>query len=296
MMVLVWQVVLIAATLVFLIAASYSDLKRREVPDWLSYGLVFSALGLRFIFSFENGWGIFLNGLFGFLVCLGIAYLFYLTNQWGGGDSKLLMGMGAVIGLGLDFGNLSPDKFLSTFNFSLLWFFAGLLFFGALAGLLWALFIAVRERGKFAVEFKRLLGSIKKWHFLVLSVSFGFLVLSYFYWFFWLLVVFSVGGFYLLCFVKAVEKSCFVKELSTEELTEGDWLAEDVVVGGKNVVKKGRGLEKKEIRKLRRLQGEGKLKKMWVKVGVPFVPSFLAAYLAVIFGGTVWGWLQGFLG
>ena len=117
---MVWQTILISLALVFLVVASYTDLKKREVPDWLNYGLIFSGLGLRFIFSFEGGWGIFLNGLAGFLVCLGIAYLFYYTNQWGGGDSKLLMGMGAVIGLGLNFENFSFSAFsLSGFDFSL---------------------------------------------------------------------------------------------------------------------------------------------------------------------------------
>jgi len=301
-----WEMILFAVGLVFLVVASYNDIKKREVPDWLSYGLIFSGLGLRLVFSFEYGWMIFLNGLFGFLVCLGIAYLFYFTNQWGGGDSKILMGMGAVIGFGWgeNFGFLGAGESgilstaLSGFDFSLFWFFLSLLVFGGMMGLLWSLVLAVRNWGKFAKEFRSLLSSARKRHFFVLSISFSFLVLSLFYWYFWPLVIFSIGSFYLLCFVKSVEGSCFVKELKEErlsELVEGDWLAKDVVIKGKKVVSKGNGLEKKEIRKLMSLWGEGKLKKVLVKEGIPFIPSFLAAYLVVAVGG--WGWLwRWFLG
>src|SRR3989338_5965028 len=91
--------VLYGVALAALLAASYTDLKTREVPDWLSYGLIFSALGIRALFSLgELDGGILLRGLAGFAVFVAIAYLMYYTRQWGGGDSKLLMGLGAAIG------------------------------------------------------------------------------------------------------------------------------------------------------------------------------------------------------
>jgi Flp pilus assembly protein protease CpaA len=273
-----WQVFLISVTLVFLAAASYSDLKKREVPDWLSYGLIFSAVGLRFIFSFAEGWMIFLNGLLGLLVCIGIAYLFYFANFWGGGDGKLLMGMGAVIGLSLN----------------LLWFFLSLLFLGAIMGLLWGLFVAALKWRRFVKEFKGFLSLMRKWHFLAGLISLVFLGASFFYWYFWPLIIFPLGSFYLICFVKAVEESCFVKKVSVEELVEGDWLAKDVVVSGKRIAVEGRGLEKKEIHRLRNLFGEEKINEVLVKEGIPLVPSFLAAYLVIVF--VDWGWFLGIFG
>ncbi|MEK6938658.1 MAG: prepilin peptidase, partial [Nanoarchaeota archaeon] len=88
------EATLIVVTLFALIIASYCDLKWREVPDWISYGLIFAALGIRAIFSLSSGWEIFISGALGFGVFLGLSCLLYYSYQWGGGDSKLLMGMG----------------------------------------------------------------------------------------------------------------------------------------------------------------------------------------------------------
>jgi Flp pilus assembly protein protease CpaA len=267
-----WEMILISVTLLFLVTASYSDIKKFEVPDWLSYGLIFSALGLRFIFSFENGWMVFLNGFFGFFMCFGFAYLFYFLNQWGGGDSKLLMGMGAVIGL----------------SFNLLYFFFGLLFLGALWGLLWSLIKAIRNWKKFNEEFNELLKFSRKWHYLILLAGSVFLAFGLFYGFFWILTIFLVIGFYLIIFIKAVEKSCFIKEVPAEKLVEGDWLAENVKVNGKIIVSKGKALQKKEIWKLIGLFKEGEVKRIIVKEGIPLVPGFLFTYLILLFVDLSW--------
>src|SRR3989344_3125195 len=140
-------------TILTLLVASYADIKTREVPDWLSYSLIFSALGIRAIFSVESGWSIFLSGVLGFTVCFVIACLFYYTSQWGGGDAKLLMGMGAMIGLAYPF---SAD------SFNLLFFFLALLFIGAAYGLLWMLMLAVRKRKLFWLDFKRAVNEYNK--------------------------------------------------------------------------------------------------------------------------------------
>ena len=41
---MVLDVILIILALIVLLIASYTDLKTREVPDWLNYSLIFSAL------------------------------------------------------------------------------------------------------------------------------------------------------------------------------------------------------------------------------------------------------------
>ncbi len=282
-MIFMWQQILIVTTLLFLLIASYTDLRWREVPDWLSFGLIFSGLGLRFIFSFENGWGIFLNGALGFLACFGIAYLFYRTNQWGGGDSKVLMGMGAVIGLGINFQNISLS------NFNLLLFFLGLLLFGAIFGLLWCLFLTIRNWKSFSHEFKDLISSMKKWHLIALLFSIGFVVLSLFFNYVWPFIFFPLGGFYLLCFVKGAEKSCFIKKVDVNTLVEGDWLAEDISVGKEKITCEDNGLEKEDIWKIKSLHYEGKIGKVVVKEGIPFLPSFLLSYVVIVFGKEIVG-------
>src|SRR3989344_5425440 len=91
--------ILIILTIITLLIASYTDIKTREIPDWLNYALLFSALGIRTIFSINHGYQILLSGILGLAVCFLIANLFYFTKQWGGGDSKLLMSIGAIIGI-----------------------------------------------------------------------------------------------------------------------------------------------------------------------------------------------------
>ena len=138
------SIILITITFIVLLIASYIDIRTREVPDWLNYGLIFTAFGIRTIYSFELGWTILLSGILGFIVCLGLAFLFYYTNQWGGGDSKLLMGMGAIIGITYPF---------DASSWNLLFFFLALLFLGAIYGLIFMIGIAIKKRKIFMKEF-----------------------------------------------------------------------------------------------------------------------------------------------
>lgn len=149
---MVLDVVLSVIALIVLFIASFCDWKTREVPDWLNYGLIFAALGIRSIFSIKLGWNILLSGALGFLVFFLIAMLFYRLRQWGGGDSKLLMGMGAVIGISLPFDSSS---------LSLLWFFFSLLFLGSIYGLCWMFYVAIKEKKVFLKEFRSQLSGWK---------------------------------------------------------------------------------------------------------------------------------------
>lgn len=268
------EIILFSVGLIFLLIATYTDIKKREVPDWLNYALIFSALGLRFIFSFEKGWFFFLSGLAGFLVCLGLAYLFYFANWWGGGDSKLLMGMGALIGINLNFKAL---------DFGLLWFFGGLLFFGVILGIIWSLVLAFKKWPEFTLNFKNLINSLKFWHYFSLSLSSAFLILSFFQPYLLSLTFFPIFIFYLLCFVKAVEDACFIKTIGIEKLVEGDWLAQDIFIKGKKIFSKTKVLEKDDLWQLRSLKMENKLNNVLIKEGLPFVPSFLLSYIFITF-------------
>src|SRR3989344_3132233 len=264
------DVVLVILILVALIIASYTDLRTKEVPDWLSYGFIIAALGIRGIFSFQDGWEVIVTGLLGFAAFYLLALLFYYTHQWGGGDSKLLMGMGAALGITYPFAQAS---------FTPLWFLLLLLFSGALYGLVWLGFLAVKRRNCLFPELRSLLGNHKKLHIglgfsSVLFLGAGFLV------HYLLLVVTMLAVlYYLLLFLVAVQSCCFVSERDTKTLTEGDWLAEDVVVHGKKVLAK-KTLSNSDIERLH----HHKISSVLVKEGIPFVPSFLLAYLTLLFG------------
>ena len=274
------DVILIILTLAALLIASYSDLQIREVPDWLSYGLIAAALGIRLTAIPFLGGKVFWSGLLGLAFCFGLAYLFYYTDQWGGGDSKLLMGMGAVIGL--------PWP-LSLVNLQLLWFFIALLLFGAIYGLLWMAYLAIRRRQQFIPACIITLKGSTNLHFTMWSVAVVVGLLSVWQPLLWIIVLFIISIFYLYIFITSVEQSCFFRKIPVQNLTEGDWLAEDVVVSGKTMVSK-KTLEQDDLQRLRGLQRQGKLSAVLIKEGIPFVPSFLFAYLFVTIAPAISAW------
>ena len=73
------------------------------------------------------------------------------------------------------------------------------------------------------------------------------------------------------------------KKISVSELTEGDWIAENIRRKGKQICGPGDlGISKNQIFALKKLN-VGKIK---VKEGIPFVPSFLAGWLMTVFYGN----------
>ena len=132
---------------VALIFASVHDFKTREVPDWLSYSLIVSGFSVRIFHSLvvSDIW-YFLYGLIGFGVMFVIGLVMYFTKQWGGGDAKLIMGLGVVFAS-------SP---FNGQNF-LIGFLVNILIFGALYGLAWSIYLAVKNKKGFIRSFKKVL-------------------------------------------------------------------------------------------------------------------------------------------
>src|SRR3989338_11182534 len=155
------EIMLTIIALTGLLIASYTDLKSREVPDWLSYGILSSALGIRLIFSLNGKWNILFSGLFGFGVLFAVGYLFYIVSQWGGGDAKLLMGMGAVIGISLPF---------SASSLNVLWYFLALLLVGSIYGLAWMFFLMIKSWKEMS---KPIITTLKKHHLLHIGLIIG---------------------------------------------------------------------------------------------------------------------------
>ena len=76
--------------LIVLIIASYTDFRKREVPDWLNYGLIFAGVGINGIASLVfYDYHYVLYSLAGLALGVAIAMGMFYAGQWGGGDSKL---------------------------------------------------------------------------------------------------------------------------------------------------------------------------------------------------------------
>jgi Flp pilus assembly protein protease CpaA len=269
-----------------LLVGSYTDIKTREVPDWVNYGLIGTGLGLALLFSAVY-WNVtfLINSITGLAVFFIIAYIMFYSGQWGGGDSKILMGLGALIGFDLSFKNLF-----------LISFFVNILLVGAVYGILFSLFLAVKHRKKFLIEYrkisrKKLVLNAKKYLvvFLFIILFSLFFIKEYIVKLFLasFLVIFVIT-FYLWIFIRVVEKACMYKYVKPSELTEGDWIAKDVKLGRKYITgPKDLGIEKKQINKLIQLYKKNKVKKILIKEGIPFVPSFFIAFILTIFFGNL---------
>ncbi|MGA1822654.1 MAG: hypothetical protein ACMUIG_09005, partial [Thermoplasmatota archaeon] len=107
-----------------------------------------------------------------------------------------------------------------------------------------------------------------------------------------IIIIFLYAMFYLFIFIKNVEKVAMFVDVAPEKLTEGDWIAKDYFDGKKKICgPKDLGIEKKQIKKLIAMKKKGKIKKVKIKLGIPFVPSFLIAYVITLALGAWWMFL-----
>lgn len=281
--------ILLSIVFIALVIGSYTDIKTREVPDWVNYSLIIIGLGLRFLYSvITDDWNIILYGLYGFGLFLALAYLMFYSGQWGGGDSKLLMGMGALIGLKPQ---LSPFPLLITF-------FINLFLVGAVYGLVWSIALAIKHKEKFAEEAKRInsdkrirrIRSVIRALIILVILIILFLIQDlYLKWLSIALVAIAYIAFYLWMFTKVIENSCMLKLIEPSKLTEGDWIARDYFHDGKRICgPDDLGIEKKQIKLLISLRKKKKIDQILVKEGLPFVPSFLIAYILSLWLGAWW--------
>lgn len=239
---------------------TFSDLKKREVANWLNYSLLGFALIFRFGVALNSGnWEYLFYGLMGFGIMFIMGNVFYYTQAFAGGDAKLLMALGAVFPY---YSYMEVGVYCGAF-------IGMLLVLGLFYSLIYSLILALMNFRGFWNSFKIEFG-INKWMALI-GILFGLVSI-----FFGGIGIYLGGMLIILpimfIYLKAVEKSCLVVEMKPSELTDGEWLNEDVKIGGKWIRKSVHGLSLKEIEWIRK---HGKGKKIVVKQGIPFVPVFL---------------------
>lgn len=271
--------------LIVICIASLTDIKTREVPDWLSYTLIFTGFGIAAIQTIVYlNYTFLLYSAFGFGIFFSIACLMYYSGQWGGGDSKLLMGLGALVGLRLEY----------SMQFMIL-FVINLIILGAVYGFTWTLALALKNMKDFKNSYALMLKDSKVAKTRTLMITLGMLFVGLFILTFFvfnnrfaalpllMMAMFAFLFFYVFVFSKSVEHSCMIKMYPVSKLTEGDWIAKDVLVKGKKVCgPKDLGITERQISELKKF----KIKTVPVKEGIPFVPSFLIALLVTYFVGN----------
>jgi len=264
---------------VVLLVCSLIDLKTREVPDWVSHLLIFFGISVGITSSvISMTWQPFISMVGGLVAGLIIALFMFYAGQWGGGDSKLIIGVGTIVGFWVG-------------NYALLTFIANLFLIGAVYGLVWSAGLAIKHRKEFWPAFLKFIRqpkmvTLRVFVLLIILLTFVFTL------FFWesrlKLVLLGVIAavyvfFYLLIFVKVLEKSVMTRRIDIKKLTEGDWIAEEVVVGKKKICgPKDLGVTLEQLKLLQKLRRQNKIKTVLMKSGIPFVPSFFFAYLAYL--------------
>jgi len=266
-------VFLICLALVWLVFASLQDLKQREVANWLNFSLIVFALGFRFFWSLFLGNGqdfmFFYQGLIGLGIFFVVGNLFYYSRLFAGGDAKLMIALGPILGFSSNF--ISNVKIYFVFLFVYL-------IVGMFYGIVWSFGLSLRNWKAFQKEFARVFYKNSK---SVIGVSFlglvliGFGMWNFVFSYFGLLILFVP---YLYVFAKAVDEACMINKVSVKELVEGDWLYRDVRIGKKLIKANWDGLSKEEIELLRK-----KNKTVLIRQGVPFVPVFLITFLILIY-------------
>ena len=272
------NVFLIVLAVVWLVGAILQDLHRREVDNIWNFSLIGFALAYRLAVSGLTGnYWFFINGVAGFVIFLLLGNLFYYSRLFAGGDAKLVIALGAILPL-----SYSWIANIEIFGLFILGFLVG----GSIYVFVWSLFLAFVNFGNFVKEYKKQAKSYR--HYFTWSLIFV-LIFGVMLYFLDRKLAFSSLVFLLFpilfVFARAVEEVCMVKRVEVSKLTVGDWLYEDLYVRGKKIRKNWEGLSEKDIKLIRDKYN----RKVLVKYGVPFTPSFLIGFLFVLYLGKL-GW------
>ena len=281
------DILLITLGLAGLIFASVTDLKTREVPDWLNFSLISIGFALRLIHSLTyNDWPFFLYALLGFSVMFIVGNLMYYLKQWGGGDTKLLMALGVIFA--------TSPKFLTQRLDSLpflLILFINIILAGAVYGLIYSIYLALKNKRKFTREIKNLLPKYKKYRNISLLLSLLLIIAGIFIKIkliklsLLMLALLVLIYLYAYIFIRAIENSCMLKVISAKDLTPGDWVISQKLISRFKI--SNLGIEESQIEAIKK----SNIKQLIVKEGIPFVPSFLLGTLLSLILGNIFYFL-----
>jgi Flp pilus assembly protein protease CpaA len=264
---------LIILGIVWIIGAVLQDLRRREVDNIWNFSLIGIAIAYRLIvYAFNGNYWFALNGLIGFLIFLGLGNLFYYMRLFAGGDAKLLIALGTILPLSYEW--MTNMKIFGIF---LILSFLG----GSIYALCWTMVLMTKNFKKFKEEFLKQAKEYKKMFLIGLVFATGWMVFIWFTGEFMLMLIALVILLFpfLFVFAKAIEECAMVKSVFPSQVTEGDWLYKDIIVNGKRIKANWEGISKEELKLIKSRHD----KKISIKYGIPFTPSFLFGFLVLLY-------------
>ena len=277
------DLIIVIISLIWLSFASLNDLKTREVPDWISYSLIITALAFYLIKSIViKDFSFILQSLFALLTLFLLGNLMYYARQWGGGDVKLLAALGALF-------PIYPKELLNYFNPNLdlpflVILILNIIIFGALYSLIYSIYLIIKNKIKISFKINKIyfiasvLILLLTFLFENLIIKLAFLILAL------LILIYP----YVKEFVSLIENKLMIKRISINKLTEGDWVIENIYYKRKLLYNKNNpGITNQEMILLKKF----KIKNVLIKEGLPFIPSFLIALVvSLIFGNLLKIW------
>jgi len=251
--------------------AAIEDLKTTEIPDEIPF--MMSTLGVFYWYIYSLNIGGFqplLLSLATGLVLLAFGWLLYLGGQWGGGDAKVLAGIGFLM------------PFYSWFTMGMVslyvTFVINLFLVGSAYMIFYTLVIGFIDKKVFPAFVKSVRGDIKiVFGIPVLSLTVVVLILNTvgFIEPLMLMSTFLISLFITLFwkYAKTIEDVAFKRRIPVSKLREGDVLFES---------KKWIGLTKEEVRKIKKTR-----KSVVIKEGVRFAPAFPLALIITYYLGNI---------
>ncbi|MFH1376111.1 MAG: A24 family peptidase [Candidatus Woesearchaeota archaeon] len=288
------EIFLLIIAFVWLIIATVTDIKTKEIPNWINYSLIIVALVTYSLISIKS------NSITPILfsIITGAAFfilgsLMYYAKQWGGGDAKLLAAIGTTFPIyPTILENIFTPKFQAPyFPITIL---INIIIVGALYGITILIIKILQNRKKFSEEFKKVNSKFKRLRNIALPVSILLIVLGYFLSSTYQLKVLTISSgilililFYLYLTIKAAEKTSMFKKIPVEKLREGDWISKEIKIDDKIIYKpKAAGVSKEEIEEIKK-----HFKEIEIKDGIVFMPTFLIAIITSLILGNPILWL-----
>jgi len=261
---------LVAIAVIWIIFAVVSDLRSREIPNWLNFSLIIFVLGIRFFYSvFNEDWSFFLWGLFGFSAFFLLANLLYFSRFFAGGDAKLMMALGPIIPLGA---SLFQNVKLS------LGFLFLFLITGAIFGVVNIFYFSFKNFNTIKTDFVKNMKNRRRMFYAFMLFGLVLMILGL-----WEEIFFIFGVLLfilpsLLFYARAIDNNSLVQRINSNKLTEGDWLYQKVKVGKRFIEPTWDGLSKKDIELIKKNH-----KSVKIKIGIEFSPVFLISFLIFVY-------------
>jgi len=258
----------IGVVLAALIISTIVDLKTFEIPDAITHFLIFFGIGAHVLISL-NGEFLLSKLFISLLIATVFGLMMYYTGQWGGGDSKLLIGMSAMLPM---YTMNAPYPFIISFIVNLM-----------IAGGIYSTLFLIKES---LVNFNEINSDLTFLKYLLIISA--MLLLSKFY-----ILGASLAALVILILAMHVQNKFFVKKILPKNLVEGDWVLDELKYQGKLIFKpKTTGVSKKDILLIRKYFR----KPLNVKSGGAFGPAFLIAFLLTLkFGDLIFMILSEYL-